>query len=204
MSALEPLKSRVLGNAERNAIQAPELLKLRNDAVGHTRDACDMCEALSFAQQKPCLKQTQTLRERSTQRAKRERSYRNMKERWRTLGEQALHHGLHHFQLVLNRKVDEVRVDEHMVRRTKLGVVLEEKGRRHRGPAPSCEIRELNVRYSPPHKRRSRRHDDHHHLHHHHHHHHHHLHHHHHHHHHNQKSKFKNLKSKIENQKIEK
>jgi len=44
------------------------------------------------------------------------------------LGVQAVHHSLHNVQLVLDAEVDEVRVQDDVIRRTQLGVVLEEQG----------------------------------------------------------------------------
>lgn len=45
------------------------------------------------------------------------------------LRKEAVHHALHNVQLVLNREVDEIRVDDDLVRGTELFIVSEEKGR---------------------------------------------------------------------------
>lgn len=48
---------------------------------------------------------------------------------WGTLGIEAVHHGLDHVELVLNREVDKVGVDDDLVRRTQRLVVPEEQRR---------------------------------------------------------------------------
>lgn len=45
------------------------------------------------------------------------------------LGVEAVHHGFDHVEFVFNAKVDEIGVDEDVVGRAELGVVLEEHGR---------------------------------------------------------------------------
>lgn len=49
----------------------------------------------------------------------------------RTLGIETVHHRRYDLELVLDGKVDEVGVEQHVVGRTQLGVVFEEECRRH-------------------------------------------------------------------------
>jgi hypothetical protein len=44
-----------------------------------------------------------------------------------TFGVQTVHEALHHVNLVLDRKIDEVRIDDNMERRTQLTVVFQEE-----------------------------------------------------------------------------
>ena len=55
---------------------------------------------------------------------------RSNRQRTRTLRVQTVHHGLDQLKLILNGKVDEVGVDDDVVRWTERSVVLEEERRR--------------------------------------------------------------------------
>lgn len=45
----------------------------------------------------------------------------------RTLRHQTIHHTLYKLNLVLDRKVDEIRIDQYTIRRSEVGIVGEEK-----------------------------------------------------------------------------
>ena len=58
-----------------------------------------------------------------------ELSHDRVENHWNALGVEAIHHGTDNIELVFYRKVDEIRIHNHMVRRSQLRVVLEKKSR---------------------------------------------------------------------------
>ena len=61
------------------------------------------------------------------------------------LGIHAVHHGLDDVQLVLDGEVDEVRVDEDVIRRAELGVVREEESARRLGQLLELQLVRIDL-----------------------------------------------------------
>lgn len=105
---MESLEPRVLGYSQGESVLWTKFLQLGQDAVGDRRDTLIISTLGHHVSVEPGG---------STRKAE-----------TRTFRHQTVHHALHELDLVLNRKVDKVGIDQDTERGSEVGVVRQEQG----------------------------------------------------------------------------